>query len=117
MPELEQWMDWAQEMPTLDALQELLRQGELDFHADQSWDYTIFDAGVVNDVLGAVGLHRTERTSAGSRSATGCGPPGLVVVWQPSLPETVISRGIDLLGLGKTDRDSHGSGQHRQCLG
>ena len=44
--ELEQWMDWAQEMPTVGGLQEVLRQGELDFHADRGWDYTIFDCRV-----------------------------------------------------------------------
>ena len=57
--ELEQWMDWAQEVPTIDGLREVLRQGELDFHADRSWDYTIFDAES-DDVIGGVGLHRTE---------------------------------------------------------
>jgi RimJ/RimL family protein N-acetyltransferase len=57
--ELEQWMDWAQEVPTVDGLQEVLRQGELDFHADRGWDYTIFDAES-DDVMGGVGLHRNE---------------------------------------------------------
>ena len=57
--ELEQWMDWAQEVPAVDGLQEVLRQGELDFHADRGWDYTIFDAES-DDVMGGVGLHRTE---------------------------------------------------------
>jgi RimJ/RimL family protein N-acetyltransferase len=57
--ELEQWMDWAQEVPTVGGLREGLRQGELDFHADRGWDYTIFDAES-DDVMGGVGLHRTE---------------------------------------------------------
>jgi ribosomal-protein-serine acetyltransferase len=57
--ELEQWMDWAQEVPTVGALQEVLRQGELDFHADRGWDFTIFHAES-EAVMGGVGLHRTE---------------------------------------------------------
>jgi RimJ/RimL family protein N-acetyltransferase len=57
--ELEQWMDWAQEVPTVDGLREVLRQGELDFHSDQNWNYTVFDADS-GDVMGGVGLHRTE---------------------------------------------------------
>ncbi len=57
--ELEQWMDWAQEMPTVSGLQEVLRRGALDFHADRAWDYSIFDAES-EDVVGGVGLHRTE---------------------------------------------------------
>ncbi len=57
--ELEQWMSWAQEMPTVDGLQEVLRQGELDFQANRGWDYTIFDAGT-DEVLGGIGLHRTD---------------------------------------------------------
>ena len=57
--ELRQWMDWAQKMPTIGGIQEVLRQGEQDFHADRGWDYTIFDAES-DDVMGGVGLHRTE---------------------------------------------------------
>jgi RimJ/RimL family protein N-acetyltransferase len=57
--ELEQWMDWAQEVPTVVGLREVLRQGELDFHADRGWDYIIFDAES-DDIMGGVGLHRTE---------------------------------------------------------
>lgn len=59
LAELEQWMDWAQEVPTIDGLREVLRQGELAFHANRSWDYTIFDTES-DDVMGGVGLHRTE---------------------------------------------------------
>lgn len=59
LAELEQWMDWAQEVPALGGLQEVLRRGELDFHADRGWDYTIFDSES-DDVMGGVGLHRTE---------------------------------------------------------
>jgi RimJ/RimL family protein N-acetyltransferase len=57
--ELEQWMPWAQEVPTIGGLQEVLRQGELDFHADGDWQYAIFDVES-DEVMGAVGLHRTE---------------------------------------------------------
>ena len=56
--ELEQWMDWAQEAPTIDGLLEILHQGELNFRANRSWDYLIFDARS-DDVVGGVGLHRT----------------------------------------------------------
>ena len=58
-PELEQWMPWAQEVPTLEALSEVIRQGEIDFHADRSWEYALVDAHT-DEVLGAAGLHRTE---------------------------------------------------------
>jgi ribosomal-protein-serine acetyltransferase len=56
--ELEQWMPWAQALPTLGGLEEVLRQGELDFDADRNWEYAIFDAES-DEVIGAVGLHRT----------------------------------------------------------
>ena len=52
-------MPWAQRSPTADDLREVLRRGEVDFHADRSWDYTILDPSS-RDILGAVGLHRTE---------------------------------------------------------
>jgi ribosomal-protein-serine acetyltransferase len=58
-PELEQWMTWAQQTPTLEGLYEVLRQGEADFSADHSWDYTILDPQS-DEVVGSVGLHRTE---------------------------------------------------------
>jgi len=59
--ELEQWMDWAQEVPTVGGLPEVLRQGELNSDSDRGWDgdYTIFVAES-DDVMGGVGLHRTE---------------------------------------------------------
>jgi len=59
MAELEQWMPWAQEAPTVDGLREVLRQGELDFQADRAWQYAIVD-GASGEILGAAGLHRTE---------------------------------------------------------
>jgi RimJ/RimL family protein N-acetyltransferase len=49
-------------VPTVGGLQEVLRQGELDFHADRSWNYAIF-AVESDDVIGGVGLHRTEDPS------------------------------------------------------
>ena len=52
-------MPWAQEVPTASDLHRILSQGEADFLADRGWDYTILDARS-NEVLGAVGLHRTE---------------------------------------------------------
>jgi RimJ/RimL family protein N-acetyltransferase len=57
--ELEQWMTWAQQAPSAKGLREVLRQGEIDFHADRGWDYTILDPQS-DDVVGAAGLHRTE---------------------------------------------------------
>jgi ribosomal-protein-serine acetyltransferase len=57
--ELEQWMPWAQQPPTADGLHEVLCQGELDFQADLSWDYTILDPRS-DEVVGCAGLHRTE---------------------------------------------------------
>ncbi len=59
LPELEQWMTWAQQAPTADGLREVLRRGEVDFHADRGWDYTILEPSS-GEILGAVGLHRTE---------------------------------------------------------
>jgi len=59
LAELEQWMPWAQEGPTLGGLQEVLRQGELDFQADGDWQYAIVDAES-DEVMGAIGLHRTD---------------------------------------------------------
>jgi ribosomal-protein-serine acetyltransferase len=59
LPELEQWMPWAQQAPTAPDLHRILSQGEADFSADIGWDYTILDAHS-DDVLGAIGLHRTE---------------------------------------------------------
>jgi ribosomal-protein-serine acetyltransferase len=61
LPELEQWMPWAQEMPTIDRLHEVLRQGEADFHADRDWEYAIFDTRT-DELMGAAGLHSTEDT-------------------------------------------------------
>jgi RimJ/RimL family protein N-acetyltransferase len=58
-PELELWMPWAQEMPTLDGLSAVLRQGEIDFRADRSWEYALVDAHT-DDVMGSAGLHHTE---------------------------------------------------------
>jgi RimJ/RimL family protein N-acetyltransferase len=59
MPELEQWMSWAQQTPSARGLHEILRQGEIDFHADRGWDYTILDTQS-RDVVGSAGLHRTD---------------------------------------------------------
>ena len=58
-PELERWMSWAEQPPTLTGLREVLRHGEMDFHSDHAWDYTILDVRS-GDVVGGVGLHRTE---------------------------------------------------------
>jgi RimJ/RimL family protein N-acetyltransferase len=61
--ELEQWMPWAQQAPTADGLREVLRQGEIAFHADDNWEYAIFDARS-EEIVGAAGLHRTEATDS-----------------------------------------------------
>jgi ribosomal-protein-serine acetyltransferase len=63
LPELEQWMPWAQATPTVEGLHQVLRQGGIDFRADRNWEYAIFDARS-GEVVGAAGLHRMEVTDA-----------------------------------------------------
>jgi RimJ/RimL family protein N-acetyltransferase len=58
-PELQLWMPWAQTMPTAQDLRRVLEQGEEDFDADRSWDYTIFEQRS-DEVIGGAGLHRTQ---------------------------------------------------------
>jgi ribosomal-protein-serine acetyltransferase len=62
-PELQLWMPWAQEMPTGDDLRRVLVQGEADFEADRSWDYSIFEAQS-GALVGGAGVHRTEDSSS-----------------------------------------------------
>ncbi len=61
-PELQMWMPWAQTMPTREDLCRVLTQGDEDFDADRSWDYTIFEEES-GDLLGCAGLHRTDDPS------------------------------------------------------
>jgi len=60
LPELEQWMPWAQSAPGEADLRGVLRQGELDFREDRGWDYAMV-APPSGEVLGAAGIHRTDR--------------------------------------------------------
>jgi ribosomal-protein-serine acetyltransferase len=61
LPELQRWMPWAQAIPTAEGLEDVLRQGGIDFRADRNWEYAIFDARS-GEAVGAVGLHRTDDT-------------------------------------------------------
>ena len=41
--ELQQWMSWAQKMPTADELRQVLLQGQTAFDANRAWEYAIFE--------------------------------------------------------------------------
>lgn len=41
--ELQQWMSWAQKMPTADELRHVLLQGQTAFEANRAWKYAIFE--------------------------------------------------------------------------
>lgn len=58
--ELQQWMDWAQEMPSVDELRQVLLQGQMAFDANQAWDYTIFETEA-GQLVGGTGLHPSDR--------------------------------------------------------
>jgi RimJ/RimL family protein N-acetyltransferase len=60
LAELRQWMSWAQTMPTTGTLRDVLRQGQLDFDADRSWEYAIFDRRSEQPIGGA-GVHGSDR--------------------------------------------------------
>jgi RimJ/RimL family protein N-acetyltransferase len=60
--ELEQWMSWAQEMPTVDQLRQVLVQGQMSFDANEAWDYALFETGAAAEQLvGGAGLHPSDR--------------------------------------------------------
>jgi hypothetical protein len=67
--ELQQWMSWAQEMPTIDNLRQVLLEGQLAFDADRAWEYAIFQMEKEQLVGGADFTRQTGR--AASRSGTG----------------------------------------------
>jgi RimJ/RimL family protein N-acetyltransferase len=58
--ELQQWMDWAQVVPTVDELRQVLLQGQLTFDANEAWDYTIFETAA-GKLVGGGGLHPSDR--------------------------------------------------------
>ena len=58
--ELQQWMSWAQEMPTVDELRQVLLDGQLAFDADRAWDYAIFETES-GQLVGGSGLHPSNR--------------------------------------------------------
>ena len=57
-PELQQWMSWAQKMPTADELHQVLLEGQTAFDANRAWEYAIFEA---EQLVGGTGLHRSDR--------------------------------------------------------
>jgi RimJ/RimL family protein N-acetyltransferase len=58
--ELQRWMSWAQEMPTVDELRQVLLQGRMDFDANQAWEYTVFETEA-EQLVGGTGLHPSDR--------------------------------------------------------
>ena len=58
--ELQQWMSWAQEMPSVDKLRQVLLKGQMAFDANQAWEYTIFETEAEQRV-GGTGLHPSDR--------------------------------------------------------
>jgi RimJ/RimL family protein N-acetyltransferase len=59
-PDLQQWMPWAQTLPTEDDLAAVLSQGDVDFQQDRGWDYALVEPRSTV-VLGCAGVHRTDR--------------------------------------------------------
>jgi RimJ/RimL family protein N-acetyltransferase len=57
LPELRPWMPWAQEEPTVEALVDILAEGDAKFAADAEWQFVMVepDGG---RIVGATGLHR-----------------------------------------------------------
>jgi RimJ/RimL family protein N-acetyltransferase len=83
--ELHQWMIWARERPTLEALSEFLTAAQALFDDDQDWNYVLVER-VSGDIVGSSGMHlkddpecpeigywvRTDRTGRGyATSAAG----------------------------------------------
>lgn len=80
--ELQHWMSWAQEMPTVDELRQVLVQGQMTFDTNQAWEYAIFETDA-DQLVGGIGLHpsdhldsfeigywvRTDRTGRGIATA------------------------------------------------
>jgi RimJ/RimL family protein N-acetyltransferase len=56
-PELRQWMEWAQSMPTSDAIGGYLDHCVEAFDADEEWQYCVVEASS-DSVVGGAGLHR-----------------------------------------------------------
>jgi RimJ/RimL family protein N-acetyltransferase len=62
--ELQQWMAWAQTMPTADELRSVLAQGRSAFEEDRAWDYAVFERGAgktARQLVGGAGLHPSKR--------------------------------------------------------
>jgi RimJ/RimL family protein N-acetyltransferase len=57
LPELRPWMPWAQEPPTVTGTTQVLTQGDIDFAADEVWQFVVVEPGS-DRILGAAGLHR-----------------------------------------------------------
>jgi RimJ/RimL family protein N-acetyltransferase len=56
-PELQQWMEWAQSMPTVEEQRTVLEAGEAAFDADEEWVYMLYEHSS-GDLVGGAGLHR-----------------------------------------------------------
>jgi RimJ/RimL family protein N-acetyltransferase len=58
--ELQQWMSWAQELPTADELCQVLLDGQTAFDANLAWEYAIFETEA-EQLVGGTGLHPSDR--------------------------------------------------------
>ncbi len=56
-PELHQWMEWAQSMPSRASLCEYVERSVVAFDADEDWQYCLVEASD-GRVVGGAGLHR-----------------------------------------------------------
>jgi ribosomal-protein-serine acetyltransferase len=56
-PELHQWMEWAQSVPTREEIGEFLERSIAAFDADDGWNYFLRE-GVDGPIVGGPGLHR-----------------------------------------------------------
>lgn len=61
--ELNRWMDWAQALPTVDALRQELARSEDRFEADEEWQYSMFEVESTQLVGGAALHMRAEDTA------------------------------------------------------
>jgi len=55
--ELQQWMAWAQVVPTKEALRAAFESGEAAFDADEEWQYVLRECAS-GEIVGGAGLHR-----------------------------------------------------------
>ncbi len=53
-------MSWAQKMPSVDELRQVLMQGQMDFDANLAWEYTVFETQA-GELVAGIGLHPSDR--------------------------------------------------------